>query len=61
MEGRTLQVSGVELLREALLLDKSERVDNVVDLRGGILDALLGFLGGSVGTGICNGDGVSRA
>ena len=52
MARRTLQVSSVELLGETLLLDKSERVDDVVDLGGRVLNALLSLLGGSVGTSI---------
>jgi hypothetical protein len=41
----------VALLVELGLLE-TERVDNVVDLLDGILDTLLGLLGGSVGANI---------
>jgi hypothetical protein len=47
----TLEVGEVALLVEAGGL-KTERVDNVVDLDFGILNALLGLLSGSIGTGV---------
>lgn len=49
--GLTLEVSKVTLLVEAGALE-TERVNNVVDLDGGILESLIGLFGGSVGAGI---------
>lgn len=49
----TLEVGQVALLVEAGGLE-TERVDDVVDLDLGILNALVGLLGGSVGTSVCN-------
>lgn len=48
---RTLQVQAIALLVEASLL-KLERVEDVVDLLGTLVEALLGLFGGSIGTGV---------
>jgi hypothetical protein len=47
----TLEVGKVALLVEGSGLE-AERVNNVVDLDGGIINTLLGLLGRGVGTGI---------
>lgn len=50
---RTLEVGQVALLVEGGGLE-TERVDDVVDLDGGVLKTLIGLLSGSVGTGVCD-------
>jgi hypothetical protein len=49
----TLEIGQVPLLIERRRLE-TERVHNVVDLDGLVLDALLGLLGGGVGTSVCS-------
>jgi hypothetical protein len=52
MCGRTLEMAEICLLVEGGLVE-TERVDNVVDLDGAILDTFLGLLSRCVGTSVC--------